>query len=146
MSKNKQFKKYQPQPFESTGLGKYRDVNGTERVDTFARLYSSMLFSKIFMNMTERQKLLYLYIKSGFYGSRKPSKDYRENELFQGEEFIYFPWAEAQKTGLYKASMSGNFYRDLRVLIDNGFIERIASGKLAHKKTVYKFSSEWRNK
>ena len=144
MSKSK-YKKYSPKLFESRGTGKYIDHNGTERDDTFTRIYQSMLYSNAFMKLTDRQKVLYLIAKSQFYGARKPKadKEYQEMGLFQGEEYFYLNWAAIKPMGIYKPTMASNFYKDMRALINYGFIERVASGKQQHKKTIYKFSDKW---
>jgi hypothetical protein len=144
LSRNK-FKKYEPKSFEAASTGKYIDSNGTVRTDTFARMYQSMLDSKAFLHLNDKQKVLYLYAKTALYGARKPKADksYKEMGVFQGEEYFYFNWAQAKQRGLYKPSMASNFYRDMQSLEEHGFIEKVASGKQQRRKNVYKFSDKW---
>ena len=131
-------KKYVPKAFESTG------VSG----DTFANIYHSMLVSKAFQSLNPRQRHLYLICKDQYYGKRKPKADRKykgeEYAAFRAEECFYLNWGAMTQYGLYSENSSSTFYKDMEALIKAGFIERLASGKATHVKTVYKLSSGWR--
>ena len=134
--------KYTPKAFESRGET-FIDENGKARTDTSANIYESMLLSKAFMDLTSKQQILYIYCKSQYYGHRKPEKDWPDMENLQGADKFYLNWAAVKKYGLYKESMHSNFYRDMKVLCEHGFIKNISSGASQRKKSIYKFSSDW---
>ncbi|MCR5092811.1 MAG: hypothetical protein K6B72_02445 [Lachnospiraceae bacterium] len=134
--------KYRAYPFESVGE-KFIDESGKTRKETSANLFESMLLSAAYKSLSDRQARLYTVCKAQFYGKRKPGYDYKESGLFQGDEFFYLNWATVQRYGVYPASSSKNFYRDMQALQDHGFIQKVASGKAHKKKNVYSFSDRW---
>lgn len=137
-------KKYIPKKWESRGET-YMDASGSRKADTSANLYESMLTSDAFVFLTDRQKMLYVCCKAQYYGKRKPERDYPDVEWLQGEELFYLNWAAVQRYGLYKPSMHPNFYRDMKVLCDIGFIEKVASGAGQMRKSIYRFSDRWQS-
>ena len=117
-------KKYMPKAFES---GKAGDVS--------ANIYASMMQSRAWGNLTNNARVLYLYMKLQYYG-QKTIPD-REQECF------YFNKALFLKT--YQLYTNVNqFYKDKKLLIDNGFIETVENGKTTRTKSIYRFSSKWR--
>ena len=117
-------KKYVPKAFES---GKAGDVS--------ANIYASMIQSRVWSNLTNNARVLYVYMKLQYYG-QKTIPD-REQECF------YFNKAMFIKTyQLYKNV--NQFYKDKKLLIDNGFIETVENGKTTRTKSIYKLSSKWR--
>ena len=128
-------KKYIPKAFESAGNSS----------DTSANIYESMLLSPAFQALSKRQRLLYLYCKAQYYGKRKPAKDYKELNLYQEETCFYMNRATIRKYGLYSEKSNGEFYADIKELIAKGFITlELQGGGNGHTKSVYKFSSKWK--
>lgn len=128
-------KKYIPKAFESAGAPN----------DTSANLYESMLTSPAFISLTKRQRLLYLYCKSQYYGKRKPSKDFKELDMFQDDACFYMNRATIEKYNLYTKGNNGAFYDDIKELENKGFITReLQGGGNGHTKSVYKFSGKWK--
>lgn len=72
-------KKYVPKKWESKGEV-YMDDSGSRKADTSANIYESMLTSKAFAFLTDRQKMLYVCCKAQYYGKRKPGRDYPDVE------------------------------------------------------------------
>ena len=135
--------KFEPEPFESAGG--YYLKSGKVRKDTSANIYESMLRSEAFMTLTSRQKVLYLYCKAQFFGKRKPGKDHPEVDEFQGDEAFYLNLKMAvDEYGLYPEGSAKNFYQDMAALIDHGLIVRISSGFRRREKSVYRFSTAWK--
>lgn len=134
-------RKYKPQTFESTG--KYTDANGTPRNDTSANIYMSMMTSKAWQELTNRQRLLYIACKSRQFGHRKPNNDYPEVDKIDERSF-YMPIHEAVYLGIYTKNMRGEFYGDIKALISYGFIKLIFKGGGGYRKAVYRYSDEWR--
>lgn len=137
-------KKYTPKSFES--VGKVKTTSGKEKADTSANIFESMLLSQAFQSLNARQRILYVICKAQYYGKRKPEKDYPEIDQFQGDDKFYLNWSLVQRYGVYRPSMSSNFYADMKALADKGFIEIISSGKTHRKKTIYKFSDRWKER
>ena len=132
--------KYRCKSFESKGEH-YINSKGRYVADTSANIYESMLDSPAFKSMNKSQQLLYVYCKAQYYGKRKPSKDHKDLE--QEQDIFYFNWGKALEYGLYTPTSSRNFYRDLKVLVEHGFIKRIYSGQGHKEKNVYQFASGW---
>lgn len=141
MSKKKQ--KYVPKSFEALGSS-FKGIHGANMADTSSSIYESMLQSAAFKDLNSKQKVLYLYMKSQYYGKRKPEKDFPDIDEIQGEDKFYFNWDIAQEYGLYKPTCNKNFRNDIDALIKHGFIELVASGKQQHKKSIYKYSPNWK--
>lgn len=117
-------KKYVPKAFES---GKAGDVS--------ANIYASMIQSKAWSNLTNNARVLYLYMKLQYYG-QKTIPD-REQECFYFNKRMF--------TKVYQLYKNVNqFYKDKKLLIDNGFIETVENGKTTRTKSIYRFSSKWR--
>lgn len=135
MSKRKS--KYIPKCFESVGNSN----------DTSANIYESMLLSPAFLALNNRQRLLYLYCKAQYYGKRKPTRDFKEVGLYQENTYFYLNRATIRKYKVqgYPDSDNKAFYNDIDVLIAKGFITReLRGGGNGHTKSVYKFSSKWK--
>ena len=126
--------KYVPQLFESTGVSH----------DTSANIYGSMLESPAFKDLSKNQRLLYIYMKKQYYGTKKPGKDYPDMPELQGNELFYFNMARAVKYGLYSRSNDRQFYHDISEIEHHGFIKTISSGKATKSKSIYKFIGEWK--
>ena len=117
-------KKYVPKAFESSKAG-----------DVSANIYASMMQSKAWSNLTNNARVLYMFMKLQYYG-QKTIPD-REQECF------YFNKAMFMKT--YQLYTNTNqFYKDRKLLIENGFIETVENGKTTRTKSIYRLSSKWR--
>lgn len=127
-------KTYRPKSFESFGKSN----------DTSANLYESMLLSAAFMDLTPKQRLLYVYMKAQYYGKRKPGKDNPDIENLQGDDLFYFPRTLAEKYNLYTRSNNRQFYNDIKAIEEHGFIKTISSGKATKTKSIYKFVGAWK--
>jgi hypothetical protein len=82
------------------------------------------------------------------YGTHKPNRDYEEDsplyEKVKSDNCFYFPLHVAIKYISGYKSNSKRLYADIRVLADHGFIEIVSSGKNTKTKSIYKFSSMWK--
>ena len=134
-------KQYRPCGYESAG-GRI-DREGKKRTDVSAPIFESMVLSGAFQDLTDRQRMLYVICKMQRYGKRKPSFDYKDVEEYRSEACFYLNWRDVLQYGIYKETCSANFYKDMKALIDHGLIMRIASGKSAHRNTVYEYSDKW---
>ena len=137
-------KKWTARPFESQGQ-RFTDPNtGTIRTDTSANIYESMLLSEAYIDLTTRQKQLYIICKSQFYGHRKPSQDFPEVEQVRGDDCFYLNLGTVTRYGLYTRNMRGKFYSDMKELERHGFIKTVSSGKSTKSKSVYQFTPDWK--
>ena len=107
-----------------------KDIESAKGVgDTSANIYRSMLLHPACKDLTASQFRLYVYCKS---------------ELREDPAYFTFNKAKWQKDGLYGLySNSGQFYRDIKALIEHGFIDCVQSGYSTRTKSLYKFSTRW---
>lgn len=127
-------KSYAPKSFESTGISN----------DTSANIYGSMLESPAFKDLSKNQRLLYVYMKKQYYGTRKPGRDYPNMEQLQGDDLFYFNFALAEKYGLYSRSNDRQFYKDIKDIEQHGFIKTVSNGKATKSRSIYKFTGDWK--
>lgn len=101
-----------------------------------ASIYASMLKSPAWKKLKPRAQILYLYMKMQYYGVKEKDKPERNPLYFVFNEGIW------KKTyGLYTNNKS--FYQDRDMLVKNGFIEIVETGKTTRTKNIYKFSDNW---
>ena len=118
--------KYVKKLFESDGSAS----------DTSANIYQSMMESPAWMELSAKQKVLYLACKSRYYGEKaKPNDD---NLCFTMNRYV---WAE--KLQLYPKTNGRDFYRDMAALIEHGFVICVRRGANLQKKNFYRFSDAW---
>lgn len=119
--------KQPPERFENEGKN-----------NKFVRIFVGQLESKAFKKLNGRQRALYLYMKAQYSG--KETKNNPNGEKLQ----FYFNWQLAnEKYNLY--SRQETFYKDIKALINYGFIECIENNRNLRKKSVYAFSDKWKN-
>lgn len=135
--------KYKPRPFESQGE-KFKDDKGKIRNDSSANIFESMLLHKAFKTLKTRQKLLYVYCKSQYFGHRKPQQDNPNLEQAKGAEKFYFWFQLGVDYGLYAPSMQKEFYQDMEALEAHGLIKTVAQGHYPYTRTIYELDSRWR--
>lgn len=135
-------KRYIAKSFEGVGTT-FVDENGKKIADTSANIYESMLRSKAFKTLKNRQKVLYLVCKSQYYGKRKPKADYKD-ERVQDDTCFYLNLDLVCQYGLYTRNMRKEFYGDMKELRKRGFIEQVASGRGTMTKSIYRFASGWK--
>lgn len=126
--------KYKPKGFESDGRSN----------DTSSNIYESMLQSEKFKDLALRQRMLYVYMKAQYYGKRKPGKDFPEIESLQKDEMFYFTLNMAEEYKIYSKSNSAQFYKDIKVLVEHGFIKKVVSGRNTKSKNIYEFAGDWK--
>ncbi|MDL2294033.1 hypothetical protein LJC60_05310 [Ruminococcaceae bacterium OttesenSCG-928-D13] len=120
-------KKYDKKLFESTQASS----------DTSANIYESMLLSDAWQDLTPRQQILYVHMKSQYYSEkRKPDGD---RTCFT---FNQAKWRD--KYHLYTDANKKAFYTDRDALILHGFIRCTYDGKSQQRKTEYQYSDKWR--
>jgi hypothetical protein len=131
--KNKQ--KYVPKSFESTGSSS----------DTSANIYVSMLMSERWQSLTKNAQVLYVYCKAQYYAEKKKPtpqvKEVTESERTKCFTMNKSKWKDLY--GIYKSD-NGQFNKDMKMLIENGFVKIVENGSITRTKTIYCFSDEWR--
>lgn len=129
--------KYIPKSFESLGKSN----------DTSANIYMSMLLSPAWQSLTKNAQVLYLYCKAQYYAEkRKPKPQVRQ--LNETQQKMCFTMNKSKWLALYHIynSDNGQFNKDMKMLIDYGFIEMIENGKTSRTKSIYMFSDKWQEK
>lgn len=130
----KKTRTYKAKDFESTGIPN----------DTSANIYGSMLESPAFKDLSKNQRLLYIYMKKQYYGTRKPKKDFPNMEQLQGDDLFYFNLSLAVKYELYTKSNKRQFYSDVSAIEQHGFIKTISNGKSTKSRSIYQFVGDWK--
>ena len=124
----KRQKPYSPKPWEGTG------VYG----DTFSTFSSSMQHHAAWKALKPGAKILYLACKDQYYQEKKhPIPD--DPTTFTMNQA---KWAD--EYGLYTRGNWRGFNRDMTDLIEHGFVRCLDCGAIAHRKSIYQFSAEWR--
>ena len=114
--------KYKPKPFESKGD------------NLSANIYASMMQSRAWENLTNNARVVYVYMKLQYYG-QKPIQGHPPHHFYMNQ-------ATLQKTYKLYTNMK-QFRKDRQMLIDNGFIEVVESGRFTRTKNIYKLSDKW---
>lgn len=96
-----------------------------------------MLTSPAWFDLTDKQRILYLICKDQYYHEKTFSQESEQFTMNQGK------WKHRYK--LYNDGNEKGFYRDMKALIEHGFIICVTSGKNTRSKSVYAFSGMWRN-
>lgn len=127
--------KYKPKGFESTGISS----------DTSANIYMSMLMSENWQKLTKNQQILYVYCKAQYYAEKRKPKP-QIAQLNDEELVLCFTMNKSKWCSLYHIYKDGNqngFIKDMKALIDYGFIELVENGKNTRTKSIYKLSNKW---
>ena len=130
---------YQKKSFESAG----------DKSDVSANLYSSMLQSRAWLDLSPKQQVLYLFCKWQYYKMKEPQK----KALFDAytdltpppnvQEFFSLSAGSITKDYPLYTNLS-SFYRDRDALISHGFIRVIADGRFLRQKSIYRYSDKWK--
>ena len=129
MGKRRQ--QYRPKDFESTQVSN----------DTSANLYISMLLSDAWQDLNDSARVIYLYMKSQFYGQKKVAdNDYMGEKIEYGQEHFYFNRGLFKKFGKTDPTTCK---KAIDKLVSHGFIELVHDGKRTRTNSIYKFSSKW---
>lgn len=115
----------------------------------FLRIPFEKLDSEAGRSLTARQWLLFMNMARHYRGESRKSEvaaQFPEVDTLQGQNLFFFTQAEALQTGRYggRDFNKHTFYKDMKALVDRGFIEIVAAGG-RRSKTIYRFSSQWRN-
>lgn len=123
-----------------------------QETDTTAQIMYSMVISEAFLDLTARQRMLYVYAKMQFFGARsRPCNDFKEVPEFQdyqGKKYFYLNRKLMSDVyGLY-GKESRKLYDDIDALIQHGFLKRYSQGGSIrngnHMRSIYYFSDEWK--
>ena len=110
-----------------------------------------MLISDAWQDLTSRQRDVYLAAKMQFFGARsRPANDYPELEELQGykgKECFYLNHRFLTKVyRIYPESNRRDLYKDIKALIEHGFIEEVIHGDAKggnYHRSIYKYSDKW---
>ena len=116
-----------------------KDIESAKGVgDTSANIYRSMLLHPACKDLTASQFRLYVYCKSELYGKNRHDLDGFPAYVREDPAYFTFNKAKWQKDGLYGLySNSGQFYRDIKALIEHGFIDCVQSGSVVGNRKLH---------
>ncbi len=101
----------------------------------FTLIANDMFTSPAWMDLTKGQQLLYVYMKTQYYGAKAHPDGIQER--FHFNQGLY-----SKKLKLY--SNREQFRKDRDALISHGFIKCVEDNATTRKSSVYEFSSKWR--
>lgn len=110
--------------------------------DTFARVSLSTVLSPAYRDLTGKQAQLLVIAKGREFASGKarPMVDF-PNQGFT-EKHIYLNYGLMAMYGVYKGDSKG-FYRDVKALVDHGFLEVVSEQHYKGERKIYKLSGKW---
>lgn len=144
--------------------GKWKHVfvndKGNEQTETTTQIMYSMLISPAFKDLTTRQRMLYIYAKSQFFGAvSRPSDDFKGEDgkplekfrRYEGKECFYLNHKLMSEVfELYPKTNHRDLYFDIEALVQRGFIERVTgverkqTTETNHMRNIYKYSERWK--
>lgn len=111
------------------------------RRQTFTKIYSNMLTSPAWLDLTKRQRLLYLICRDReMYPHPQETNTPADDQLFYMNRELY-----VNTYKLYRDNRRDCFYSDMRALVDHGFISVYRSGKNNRVKSIYMYSDKWKS-
>lgn len=115
--------------------------------DTSANIYVSMLMSENWQKLTKNAQILYVYCKAQYYAEKQKPKP-RYIILSEQEQRQCFTMNKSKWKDLYNiySSDNGQFNKDIKQLIEYGFIELVESGWGTRTKNIYMLSNKWQEK
>ena len=129
MGKRKQ--QYRPKDFESAEPNKPISAN----------IYLDMMLSDAWQDLTDSARVIYLYMKSQYYGQKKVSEnDFMGEKIEYGADCFYFNRGLLKKFGKTDPTTCK---KAVDKLISHGFIEIAYKGKQSTTKSIYRFSAKW---
>ena len=151
MARNHKNKQQPYMPFESLSNNREHKYmsNGKQYTDTTANVCYSMLISPAFKDLTPRQRMLYIYAKTQYFGAKsRPKSDYPDIEEYKtdnGRKYFYLNhFLLSNVFGLYPKSNTRDLYADTNKLIEHGFIKQVSNGKINQKRSIFTYSDEWK--
>lgn len=112
--------------------------------DTFGSIYESMVLSPAFIELSSREKVMYMLCRVQASSKTAKSCIYNhatENEREYEKNAFVFPAKHMAKYGIDRSN--GN--KLLKQLEEKGFIEKVECNKRQRKINVYRFSIGWKN-
>lgn len=152
MARSRNRKEQRPYiPFESLSNNREHKYlhNGKQQTDTTTNLCYSMITSPAFKDLSAKQRMLYVYAKAQYYGARsRPRDDFKDIEEYQkdgGRKYFYLNhFLLSDVFALYPKSNSRDLYKDIKALVEHGFIEQVSNGKANQKRSIYTYSDKWK--
>lgn len=135
MAKKKDWQYINNRLRKSNNIGGFYNSQGKSQNDKFTPFCVSLADSKPFRELTTTQRLLYLYMTF-----QVPCKELRK--VYDNNTF-YFNRAIQRFWGLtnYRQNI-----KNIKVLVEKGFIEVVEDNRFNKKKNVYRLISDWQRK
>ncbi len=138
-------------PFESLSSNREHEYisNGKKQTDTTTNICYSMLISPAFKDLTARQRMLYVYAKTQYFGAKsRPKNDFPDIEEYKadsGRKYFYLNhFLLSNVFGLYPKSNTRDLYADIDSLIEHGFIKKVSDGRANQQRSIYTYSTKWK--
>lgn len=135
MAKKKDWQYINNRIRKSNNIGSFYNSQGKAQQDKFTPFCVSLADSKPFRELTTTQRLLYLYMT--FQVPCKELKKVYDNNTFYFNRAIQRHWGLTN----YRQNI-----KNIRVLVEKGFIEVVEDNRFNKRKNVYRLISEWQRK
>lgn len=111
--------------------------------DWFYKITHRMADSEAYRSLSGKQKSLYFLCMKQLSGNTIPRRKFPYIDAFCRDDTFFMTFKTVVDNRLYKRGSQSTFRRDMKVLIDSGFIECISNGRKQYKMNVYQMSSKW---
>lgn len=101
----------------------------------FTLIANDMFTSLAWLELSKGQRLLYVYMKSQYFGAKSHPDNIQERFYFN--QNLY-------QNGFRLYSNKEQFRKDRDALIRHGFIKCVEDNAHTRKRSVYEFSEKWR--
>lgn len=120
---------------------KWQTDTRRNRRQSFSKIYSNMLTSPAWCDLTGAQKALYIACRDQEMRPHPRVTDTpADDQLFNMNRALY-----VGRYKLYKSNNLKGFFRDMRELVRHGFISVYRSGKNTRQKSIYSYSDKWKD-
>ena len=110
----------------------------------YIKMYTSMTTSPAYISLTGNQRALYMFCRFQEYNKdNNPRKEYPDLKAGNSSKPFFMSWDLVNTISLYKSE--NTFYKDLKRLMELGFIECLRYGKPGGNKSIFAYSDKWRN-
>jgi len=103
----------------------------------FAAMWSSLVTSPAFHDLSDHQARLYLCCVLETRGRASDDPDGGELYFYMNRHLY------VEHYGIYGKGNEGGFRRDMAALIEHGFVDCARNGHATHNKSLYRLSSRW---
>lgn len=116
---------------------KWQSDTRPNRRQSFSKIYSNMLTSPAWHDLTKPQRVLYIVCRDQEMRTHPKAAGITVDDVFYMNKALYVKYYR-----LYGSGNTRDFLRDMRALVSHGFVTVIERN--ARKKSIYAYSDKWK--